>query len=44
MPKDITNLTDDVKHWLARFNENRLKYCNRIINRDTDMLTKTAQL
>lgn len=36
-PKNIINLVEDVNHLLARFSENRLEYCNRKTNRDTDI-------
>lgn len=29
-----------MKYLLTRFSESRLEYCNRIINRDADVLTK----
>lgn len=41
-PKDIINSLEDIRYLLTCFSESRLKYCNRIINSDTGVLTKKA--
>lgn len=34
--RDIINYVENVKHLLISFSKNRLKYCNRIIDRNVD--------
>lgn len=42
--KDIIKLVKDIKYLLTRFIENRLEYCNMILNMDVDVLVKIAHL
>lgn len=37
MSKDNINLVEDIKYFLSRFKENRVKYIGRIIDRDADV-------
>lgn len=38
--KDIVNLLEDTKCLLIHFNDSRMEYCNRTINRETVILVK----
>lgn len=40
----IINLMEDIKYLLNQFSESRLKYYNRIINRNADVLVKMHQV
>lgn len=44
IPNDIINIVENIKCLLTQFSESRLEYCNRISNRDVDILVKMAQL
>lgn len=40
VPKDIINLVKDVRLLLAIFKASRIKYRNKIINKEVDVLVK----
>lgn len=42
MLKDIVNLVEDVRYLLARFSKSKLKYYNKKINKDVDILVKMS--
>lgn len=44
MPKDITNIVEDIRIILRNFEEYRVEYCSRNLNTEADALIKKTLL
>lgn len=42
VPKDTINLIEDLRHLLALFSNNGIKYCKKVFNREANVLAKTV--